>query len=134
MQALTEHQPSVLISGGAKGVDSIAEEEAVARGIPIDIKRPSLRQWNGPGGFKERNARIAEACEHLVRIYDPDSGTYGSGWTADLAEKMGRGVWRVAVQAKEPLPAVTPDNPYGVPISEGRARRLPDPDLERRAR
>lgn len=101
MRAITEHDPIEVISGGAVGIDTMAEREAEERGIPTRIFRPERRQWAGPGGFKERNARIATACDHLVRIYDPDSGTYGSGWTADLAEKQGRRVTRIAVQAAE---------------------------------
>jgi hypothetical protein len=46
--------------------------------------------WDGPGGFKERNLRIAVACDELVRIVAHGTRTYGSGWTRDRAAAMGK--------------------------------------------
>ena len=54
-----------------------------------------------PAGTRNATPRIANACDHLVCIYDPDSKTRGSGWTADIAEKLGKEVTRVAIQGRE---------------------------------
>lgn len=84
------HDPRGFVSGGADGVDSWAADEAYARGMTVVVEhKPKQRRW-APNGFKDRNELIARDCEHLVRIYDPESKTYGSGWTADLAEKLRR--------------------------------------------
>jgi len=92
--AIDRHQPRLVISGGAPGVDTIAEQRADARGIPKQVLAPRVKRWAGPGGFKERNGHIAQGCECLERIYSPDSKTYGSGWTADEAERLGKHVER----------------------------------------
>lgn len=91
---LFDYEPELLISGGADGVDTWAEEAADRLGIPKRIHRPKNRRWE-PEGYKERNLLIAQDCTHLLRIVRRDSTTYGSGWTADQATKMGKTVWQV---------------------------------------
>jgi len=87
----------VFVSGGCEGVDTIAESWADELGIPKDIKLPLKNTWDGEGGFKWRNKLIAEACDFLVCIRSNTSKTYGSGWTADEAERLGKTVRRVYV-------------------------------------
>lgn len=86
----------LVISGGAKGIDSLAEEEADLFSLPKKIHLPKNNRWE-PEGYKERNLLIAGDCTHLLRIRSYQSMTYGSGWTADRAEEMGKTVWRVTV-------------------------------------
>lgn len=92
--AIDRLAPDRIVSGGADGMDTIAAR--IGRELDIDVKEylPKVRCWAGPGGFKERNIKIAENCTHLLRIYCLSSRTYGSGWTADLAEQLGRQVQR----------------------------------------
>ena len=85
-----------LISGAAVGVDSIAEGECDRAGWGSEIFPPANLRWE-PNGFKDRNLKIAEACDVLYCIRAKDSKTYGSGWTADRAEEMGKPVWRFYV-------------------------------------
>jgi len=97
--AITDLEPDKVISGGAEGIDTLAEKTAVALGYTeadgtMVVHRPKFRRWE-PDGFKARNVLIAKDCTHLLRIYRPGSKTYGSGWTADYAERIGRKVWRV---------------------------------------
>ena len=87
-EVLTVVAPSVVISGGADGVDTLAQEEAAARGIATDIKRPKVNRWRD--GFMPRNLLIAGSCDALVRIGLRVSETYGSGWTRDRAREMGK--------------------------------------------
>lgn len=89
--------PSLIISGGAKGVDTWAEQAADRFGIKKNIKEPKYHQW-APQGFKQRNIMIAEVCTHLIAWRCPLSETYGSGWTADYAERIGRDVTRHIVE------------------------------------
>lgn len=88
-----------IISGGCStGVDAMAYRIADWYGFDEDcgdllIHRPEKHQW-APNGFEERNSRIARDCTHLLCIRDSESKTYGSGWTADRAERFGKHVWR----------------------------------------
>lgn len=86
----------VLVSGGATGIDSIAELEASLNNWQTEIYLPENNRWE-PDGYKDRNMKIAEACHVLYCIRSRNSNTYGSGWTADYAEKLGRVVWRFFV-------------------------------------
>jgi hypothetical protein len=84
-----------VISGGAPGIDERAEIAAANAGLPFHAELPTGRSWDGPGGFRERNEAIARRCTHLLCIRDRDATTYGSGWTADRAEALGRVVRRI---------------------------------------
>lgn len=91
--AFDAYDPEEFTSGGAPGIDTMAENEAKKRGIPKEkrhIFRPGRHRWEGPDGFKARNIQIAEKCDHIVRIKASTSKTYGSGWTRDYAAKLGK--------------------------------------------
>lgn len=94
-------QPTVVVSGGAKGVDTMAENIAKEMKIPVQIFRPTQKRWHGPGGYKERNTKIAQACDGLVRIASQDTKTYGSGWTRDLAMKLGKPVSEIIIHTED---------------------------------
>src|SRR3990172_1245604 len=51
-----------LISGGAKGVDTQAEDVAKQLGIECKIFKPAEQNWDG---YKVRNLRIAQECDIL---------------------------------------------------------------------
>ena len=92
--AIRKLSPDVVISGGADGSDKLGEEAAAELGYSEDdgtlrILRPRVRRLHGPGGFRERDEQIAQACTHLLRISCQHATTYGSGWTADRAEVLG---------------------------------------------
>lgn len=120
-QAIREHQPGCVISGGAHGVDTIAKEEALAVGVPLFVIRPTALVWNfpvegsevvedlpshtvihHPGGFKQRNEAIAGMCHCLIRVGSETTRTFGSLWTADYAEELGRRVFRYLVPGIDP--------------------------------
>lgn len=84
---LDQYQPTLVVSGGAKGIDTMATAAALARGIPISEHLPVGRGWPA---FKARNLLIAQECDRLVRIVSSTSKTYGSGWTRDRAREMGK--------------------------------------------
>lgn len=87
---LDKYRPRVVVSGGARGIDTMAEVSAIKRGIATSIKRPKVMRWQGPGGFAERDQQIADECTRLVRIISSKTKTYGSGWTRDRARKQGK--------------------------------------------
>jgi hypothetical protein len=95
--AIKKLSPGVVISGGADGSDKLGEAAAAELGYSEDdgtlrILRPRVRRLHGPGGFRERDEQIAQACTHLLRISCWRATTYGSGWTADRAEELGAAV------------------------------------------
>ncbi|GAA3750369.1 hypothetical protein [Micromonospora maritima] len=90
-------RPDLVVSGGAEGIDSLGVALAKKHGIPHREHLPTVRQWNGPGGFQERNLLIAGECTRILRIACRWSKTYGSGWTTDQAEKQGALAWRVTL-------------------------------------
>lgn len=95
-----DEQPEEVVSGGAVGIDTIAEEAANDYLIPTKIFLPDIHRWEGTDtqkGFKARNIEIAEYCDELLCIRSEKSKTYGSGWTADYAEKLGKVVRRLKV-------------------------------------
>lgn len=87
---LRSYVPTLVISGGAPGIDTMAVETAKAWGIPVQEYRPRVMRWAARGGFKERNTQIAEACDALVRIVATTSTTFGSGWTMLHAQGLGK--------------------------------------------
>lgn len=90
------YMPQVVISGGAKGIDSLAEDEALLLNMKTVIHYPLNQKW-APNGYQARNIKIAEDCTHLLCIRTQQSTTYGSGWTADRAEELGKTVWRLTI-------------------------------------
>lgn len=94
------HRPQQVVSGGADGIDTMAEEVAYALGYDgeqVHIELPLIHQWGGEGGFRWRDARMAQAAECAVRIYSDTTRTYGSGWTVDTAECRGARVTRIRI-------------------------------------
>lgn len=89
------HEDDELVSGGADGVDTEAEDAADRFGFRKRIFLPRNLHWET--GFRPRNIEIAEYCERLVAIRSRTSTSYGSGWTADYAEELGREVFRYYV-------------------------------------
>lgn len=85
--------PTMIISGGADGVDSIAYHYARKKGITF-VCHPPLEDEKEKMGFsrsaKRRNLRIAEHCEHLVAF--PSGQSKGTWHTVSLAKKLGKPV------------------------------------------
>lgn len=86
-EVLNRLKPDVVISGGAKGIDQMAVKMAKIRGIPTIEHLPKEPHWYY---YKKRNIKIANDCDHLVRIVSTKTRTYGSGWTRDYAKSKKR--------------------------------------------
>lgn len=96
-----EYLPEVFVSGGALGIDTISEG-IFKRMFPYKrriVFKPEVRNWAHPRGFRWRNIKVARTCDKLVCIRSENSGTYGSGWTADYTERLGKPVTRYLVTA-----------------------------------
>ena len=94
-----DKSPDGFTSGGADGIDTISEGlfKQMFPYNPRFIYEPEVRVWNHPRGFKWRNKKIIKTCDEGVCIRHVDSKTYGSGWTADRIEDMGKPVDRYIV-------------------------------------
>lgn len=103
MQLMSSQDELIVVSGRSPkgGVDILAEDIAVNTFyLDTVIFEPELHQWadeNGKEGYKSRNMKIAKECDVLLCIRSEQSKTYGSGWTADYAERIGKKVYRVTV-------------------------------------
>lgn len=88
----------VIVSGKSPkgGVDIFAASAGHALGLGVLEFPPKNNRWR-PEGFEERNMLIARRSDKLYRISTRESKTYGSGWTADRAEEMGKPVRRFYV-------------------------------------
>ncbi len=91
--------PAVVISGGADGIDTRVREVAEQLGYTPENGRliehlPAHLRWE-PDGYKARNLQIVADCTDLLCIRCHVSTTYGSGWTADQADRLGKTVRRV---------------------------------------
>ncbi|WP_428380904.1 DUF2493 domain-containing protein [Nevskia ramosa] len=70
-QTLDQMEISVLISGGAKGADQLAQSYAESKRIQVEIYKPDWRIGRGAGPV--RNAKIIEACDQVVAFWDGES-------------------------------------------------------------
>lgn len=85
-RVIDRYQPTLVVSGGAKGIDSMAVKMAQLKGILTIEYLPEHKGWTF---YKKRNLLIAQNCDRLIRIAAYDSKTYGSGWTRDRAKELG---------------------------------------------
>lgn len=100
-QWLKEYDDLVIISGGAKGVDSIAENCARNLNITTMIFHPEAQN---KGEYKIRNMKIAKQCDKLFCLpanlrntpcYHCDTDEHersGGCWTANMAKELGKEV------------------------------------------
>ena len=65
-------EDACIISGGAAGVDQVAEIAAIKYGRAWQVIRPDYAK-HGRGAPKLRNRRIAEECTRMVAFWDGDS-------------------------------------------------------------
>lgn len=74
----TLEQGTVIVTGGARGVDTAAEIAATAAGLTVIVFRPDWKRHGRRAGLM-RNTSIVEACNRLVAFWDGKSrGTMDS--------------------------------------------------------
>jgi hypothetical protein len=80
---------TVVVSGGARGVDAIAEKAARLAGLAVDVY-PADWQTYGMAAGMIRNRQIVKNCHRVVAFWDGKSK--GTKNTIDLAVAMGKPV------------------------------------------
>ena len=102
--ALVEFKPSMLVSGGAKGADSLAERFSREFGTPIKVYRANWHDFNPPckiGVNKyghrynvlagmNRNTKIVEDCDMMIAFWNGVST--GTKDSIDKANSLGKKV------------------------------------------
>lgn len=81
---------SVVLSGGARGVDSLAEKWAIESDIPVELYKPDWKRY-GRGAGLRRNIQMLENAEALIAVWDGRSK--GTAHTIRQAEKRGLKVY-----------------------------------------
>lgn len=84
--------PSVIVSGGAKGADTMAEEYADERKVSLEVLPPDYNTYGKNATF-QRNQQIAMLCTHLLAF----PSHHGSG-TQDTIKKAQRLKKKVEIQ------------------------------------
>lgn len=78
---------SIVISGGAQGVDRIAANAASARGMKTIVHEPEWNKYGKSAGMI-RNSAIIDDCEKLVAFWDGESR--GTADSIEKAKKAGK--------------------------------------------
>lgn len=84
---LAKHPGTEIVSGGARGVDSWAEEEARAQGAPVRVFPADWDRHGKRAGFL-RNKDIVAHADHVVAFWDGESK--GTQHTMNLAREAGK--------------------------------------------
>jgi YspA, cpYpsA-related SLOG family len=80
---------TIIVSGGARGVDKCAEKVAQGIGLRTEIYPADWHKFGKAAGMK-RNQQIVEASDRIVAFWD--GASKGTKNTIDTAKKLGKGV------------------------------------------
>lgn len=88
------HDISVVISGGAKGVDTLGERFAKEHQLPVERYLANWNKYGKAAGYK-RNQEMAMDAEALIAVWDCKSK--GTGHMIEIANEYELDVfiWRV---------------------------------------
>ena len=87
-----------IISGGAKGVDTLAFQTAESLGIRNLQILPDKRKFPGKmilKAYQERNKKIVDRCDLLLAVWDGKS--HGTGNTLSYARKISKPVFLIEI-------------------------------------
>ena len=85
-EELQQHVPFILVSGGARGADSLAERFANKHGLEKLIFEADWNKYGKSAGYR-RNVTIVEHADLVIAFWDGKSK--GTKHTIDIAEKKG---------------------------------------------
>lgn len=81
----------IILSGGAEGVDTLAQEYAKLKGCEMIILYPNPN-IHSPKRYFDRNLEIAERCDTLIAFDKGSSSGSGTLNTINSAKKLGKTV------------------------------------------
>lgn len=76
-----------LYHGDSAGIETIAAYLGKQYGMKVTPLPAKVKKWEGEGGFKQRNKRVALSVEKLYTIHSPRSQTGGTIWTYNFANR-----------------------------------------------
>ena len=82
---LEEYNPTKIISGGAKGADSLASKWASEHSIPLTEFLPDYKRYGRAAPIR-RNDLIVDAADLVIAFWDGKSR--GTKYTIDYARKL----------------------------------------------
>ena len=94
---LVGHVPEdteLIISGGAKGMDTVAERYADAHGIEKLIIRPEYEKYGRAAPIK-RNEIMVDMADAVLAVWDGESR--GTKYTLGYARRMGKSIIEIVV-------------------------------------
>jgi predicted Rossmann fold nucleotide-binding protein DprA/Smf involved in DNA uptake len=96
LMALPDH--TIVITGGARGVDREAERVARLRQMMVVVIKPDYLK-HGPRAPLERNRTIAQTCSRMVAFWDGKSS--GTAHVVSLAKQLGKPVMLIRPEMHE---------------------------------
>ncbi len=84
------HDIKKIISGGAKGADSLAERYAAEKKYPLKVIMPEWEEFGKSAGYR-RNVQIVEQSDEIIAFWDGNSK--GTAHTIKIAEDSGKSVY-----------------------------------------
>jgi len=84
------HPCKKIISGGARGADTLADRYATENNITMQEFLPNWNVYGKSAGFL-RNKQIVESCDELVAFFDGESP--GTKYSITLAKDAGKPVY-----------------------------------------
>lgn len=84
----------LIISGGARGIDTLAEQYADEMGIEKIIIRPQYEKYGRSAPIK-RNEEMVDLCDVLLAVWDGES--HGTKYTLNYARKKGKKIIEIVV-------------------------------------
>ena len=85
-----------IISGGAKGADSLAEKWAIENEVPTTIIYPEWELYGKSAGFI-RNREIISLCDRVVAFWDGESK--GTQHSFKLAKEQNKKILKIMYNA-----------------------------------
>lgn len=81
--------PTLILTGGARGVDTLAAEYATTHGIELRILKPDYKAHKR-GAPIRRNELLVQQCDQVLAFWDGSSR--GTQFVIDYARKHGKPV------------------------------------------
>ena len=88
-QKILDLAPELVVSGGARGVDSHAVRIARELSVPVREFLPVGLKRIGKAAYFKRNREIARASDVLLCIYAGSSAVGGTAYTQNFAGRLG---------------------------------------------
>ena len=100
-----QDRTTVIVSGGASGVDNIAVAEAKRLGMPYEVHLPDWQRYGRRAGAI-RNQQIVDASHEVVAFWDGKSP--GTKITMDMAKVAGKRLRVFSLESATLVDAVDP--------------------------